>query len=273
MSTLFRLSVAGRLSLALALFLGLVAAGALAAARGPAAPSKPRGAGLAAEIAHAQSTGAPDADAPIRGITVIGEGDASGAPDVANVNLGVQSEGKTAREALDQNTSAMNGVIDALKRQGIPPSDLRTTGVNLFPLMAQPRPGDSAPPQVVGYRVSNTLNVTVATVTQLGDVLDAAVTAGANTANGVRFTIRDDGALRRKALEAAAQAARAKADTLAGALGGRVTGVQSVVEEAAAGPPPRELQALSATPGSAPVPVQPGEFNVHARIRVVFTVG
>jgi len=196
-----------------------------------------------------------------------------GAPDVAYVNLGVQSDGQTARQAMDANSTAMAAAIDAIKKTGIPENNIRTTGINLTPLMSQPRPGDQAPPAVVGYRATNSVVVTVENVARVGDVLDAAVTAGANTAGGVRFAIKDENALRQRALQSAGQAARAKADAIASSLGLRVTGVQSVVEESGGTPVGAETRALSAqAANAAPAPpVQPGELTLRVRIRVTFT--
>jgi uncharacterized protein YggE len=207
------------------------------------------------------------------GIVVFGDGEATGTPDVAYVTLGVQSDGQTARQAMDANSTAIAAVIDAIKRTGIADSDIRTTGINLTPLMSQPRPGDQAPPQVVGYRASNGVAVTVNTIARTGDVLDAAVSAGATNAGGVRFAIKDDNPLRQKALDSAGHVGRSKADALAASLGLRVTGIQSVVEESSGTPQPVEARALgAAAPAAAPPPpVQPGELSLRVRVQVVFS--
>lgn len=279
-----RLSTAGWLALALAVALALGAAGAIVTPRAPHASAERTAAPPAAvqalagvlgpEAALAQGIVPPGTTQPPAGIVVAGDGDAVGAPDVAYVNLGVQTDGQSARQAMDANSTAMAATIDAVKRAGIAENDIRTTGISLTPVMSQPRPGDQAPPAVVGYRAANSVVVTVENVTRVGDVLDAAVSAGANTAGGVRFAIKDENALRQRALQAAGQAARAKADAIAGSLGLRVTGVQSVVEESGGTPVGAETRALSAqaAPAAAPPPpVQPGELTLRVRIRVTFT--
>jgi uncharacterized protein YggE len=280
-----RLSTVGWLALALAVFLALVAAGSIVAARpqvihaptsgerttaAPAAVQALAGM-LAPEAALAQGI-VPPASGQASGITVAGDGEAVGTPDVAYVNLGVQTDGQTAKQAMDANSTAMAATIDAVKRASIPENNIRTTGISLTPVMSQPRPNEQVPPSVVGYRATNNVVVTVENVARVGDVLDAAVAAGANTAGGVRFAIKDEGDLRQRALQAAGQAARAKADAIAASLGLRVTSVQAVVEESGGTPVGAETRAFSAqAAGAAPAPpVQPGELTLRVRIRVTF---
>lgn len=257
-------STPARLSLALAGLLALIASGVLMATRG----AGPRGAAPTALAQSVELPGSPAAGTP--GIAVIGEGEASGAPDVAYVNLGVQSSGASAREALDAASAAMAAVIDAIKRLGVPDRNLQTGGVSLTPILSQPKPGDQTPPQIVSYRATNSLNVTVEQLGQTGAIIDAAVGAGANLAGGVRFAIKDDSALRRQALQQAAQAARAKADALAGALGLHITGVQSLSEQSSVQPLPRQALAADAAL-AASVPIQPGELTVRVQVRAVFS--
>jgi uncharacterized protein YggE len=179
-----------------------------------------------------------------------------------------------AREAMDKNATAMTAVLDAVKRAGIADKDIQTSGINLTPIFSQQRTGDQTPPQIVGYRASNNVNVTISPVIRVGEVLDVAVTAGANVAGGVRFGIRDDAALKRTALEAAARAARANADTLAAALGVRITGVQSATELSGVSLPPRPLALEAADArGAAAPPVQAGELTLSVRVQVVYAIG
>ncbi len=224
---------------------------------------------------HAQS-GAPVE--PAQTISVAGDGEATAAPDVAYLTLAVQTEARTAREAIDQNSTAMAPVIDALKRLGIPEKNLRTSGINLNPVRGRPRPDDTQPPPITGYQATNSLNVTVEPVTRAGEAIDVAVGAGANVAGGVRFSILDDAGLRRQALDAAVRDARSKADAMAAAAGVRVTGVRTMSDESGGGPPVAraEIQAQSlgaAADRAVAPPVQPGELTVRSRVRVVFTFG
>ena len=202
------------------------------------------------------------------GIAVTGEGQVSAAPDQALVNLGVQTEAPSAQAAIQANSQAMAAVIAAVQGAGIPAANIRTVGVNVSPVMAPARPGEGTPPQTVGYRATNTINVTVDDVTRAGAVLDAGIGAGANVANGLRFGFKDDAALRRQALDLAARAARSDAEALAGALGVRISGVTSVEELGGGGGGPVPLAARAEASNA--VPVEPGQLTVTANVRIVF---
>ncbi|MGH2368926.1 MAG: SIMPL domain-containing protein, partial [Chloroflexota bacterium] len=156
------LSTVGRLSLAVAVFLALLAVGALMAARsanqGSAASKAAGGAGQEGILPHLAGFGAsevlaqgvPTPAGALTGIAVQGEGEATAAPDMAFVTLGVQTEAQTAKEALDQNSAAMAAVINAVKGAGIPENKIQTAGVNLLPISSRPRPDDPTPPRTVG---------------------------------------------------------------------------------------------------------------------------
>ena len=203
-------------------------------------------------------------------ITVVGDGQATGSPDIAFINLGVQTKGTTAKEALANNSTAMDAVIAHIKAQGVDNKDIQTSGVNLNPVQSQPRPGDTQPPQITGYNANNGVTVTVRDIANVGSVLDAAVAAGANTANGVRFGLKDPAALQQTALQSAVKAARARADAIAAAGGIKVTGILAVSEEQFEQPIPRPFAAAAASAAPS-TPIQPGELTVSTRVVVSFS--
>ena len=216
---------------------------------------------LAAAPAAAQSP-----PQPTNTISVGGEGEASGAPDVAYVTVGVQTQARTAAEATRENNERMAAVLDALRARGVRSQDLQTSGLNVTPQYERDRPG-----VVTGYQVMNNVTVTVNVVDQAGDLLDVALGAGANRVGGLRFGIRDVGALRAQALAEAVRSARARAEALAGEMGLRLVGVATVAEEGVVVPVPRAAAApagVAAAP--APPPVEAGELQVTARVRVTF---
>jgi uncharacterized protein YggE len=201
-------------------------------------------------------------------ITVMGEGSASGSPDVAYVTVGVQTQGPTATEATAENSRRMTAVLDALRALGVASQDLQTSGLSVTPQYSAPNRQE-----IIGYQATNQVVVTVNVVDQAGPLLDAALAAGANRVGGLRFGIRDTGLLRQQALAEATRQARAKADALAAGLGLRVVGVSSVAEESAVAPLPRPVAAAAPAEGPAPAPpppVEAGELRVTARVRVAF---
>ena len=205
-------------------------------------------------------------------ITVSGEGEASGTPEVAMVSLSVQNEGRTAREAIDANSAAMAQVVEAMKRIGVPERGLRTSGISINPVRARQQPGESQPPPIVGYQAVNSLTVTVEPAVKAGEVIDVGIGAGANVAGGVRFAMKDDATLQKEALDMAVKSARGKADAMAAAAGLRIVGVRTMTEEGGPGVPVvrAEAQGLAAADARQVPPVQPGELTLRTRVRVVY---
>jgi uncharacterized protein YggE len=246
-----------------------------AAVPAEAAAPAPRDAAGANVSPSAQAAPIPPAPVPVQpvssGLSVVGEAIVKGEPDIAYVTTGVQTRGQTARQAQDENTRKMNDVLAAIKRLGVKDEDIRTSGVNLSPNYGR------QPDQIEGYIATNSVTVTVQDVRRVGELLDATVTAGANQAGGIQFGIKDDTQLRRQALEQAVKAARVRADAIAGAAGLRITGIQALtdVSSGATPPPmpmPRVAQAMAADASAGPVPVQPGQLAVSARVQVIYSL-
>jgi uncharacterized protein YggE len=197
-------------------------------------------------------------------ISVSGEGEARGAPNVAYVSVGVVIQAPTAAEATGQNSRLMTAVLDALRARGVGSSDLQTSGLSVSPQYAH----DGR--EVVGYQATNNVTVTVNQVDRAGELLDVALGAGANRIWGLRFGLRNPAALRQEALAEAVQSARHKAEALAAELGVRVVGVSSVTEEVISAAVPRAGPVAMAQAEAAPPPVEPGELRVTTRVRVAF---
>src|SRR5690606_34896635 len=157
-------------------------------------------------------------------ITIEGRGEVLAAPDMAHINSGVTTQGATAREALDANTAAMAELIAELKAAGIEARDIQTSGFSVNPNYVytdeRDENGYTLPPRINGYQVSNTVTVTVRKLDALGSILDKSVTVGANTVNGVSFSVADPSDLYNEARKAAFADARAKAELYAAAAGG-----------------------------------------------------
>jgi uncharacterized protein YggE len=201
--------------------------------------------------------------APSRTIVVAGSGSATGAPDQAIVSAGVETRAPTAQAAQSSNNTTMQAVLAAIKALGIPDKNIQTAGISLYPIENQNQ-------SISGYNASNTVTVIIDNVDQTGQVLDAAVNAGANQSVGVRFAIKNSTDLRNKALTAAAADARQKADALAAAYGLTISGVNSISEQSVGGPIVSQPRALAAGAAAPSVPIEPGELTVNAQVTVTF---
>ena len=213
---------------------------------------------------------------PRRILTLSGVGEVRAAPDVAVVTLGVWTLKATARAALSANNAAMRRVLQVLKGTfGIAARDLMTSGLSIQPRHEQTsRPGQPYRRRLIGYQVNNMLTVRVRALDKLGEVLDAVVSAGANTIHGIRFTIDQPEALRMRARARAVRNAKAKAQLLAAEAGFKVGRVLNVAEGGVTMPRPvyRGRVAMEMKAAPAPVPVARGERTVRATVRITWEI-
>jgi uncharacterized protein len=211
---------------------------------------------------------------PTPRIVVSGQGQAAIAPDMAWLDLSVMREADTARAALDQANEAVAGVIAALKQAGIEPRDLQTSGLSINPRYVYPQNNDGQPPRIVGYQVSNSLNVRVRDLARLGEVIDRAVTLGVNQGGGIRFENDDPKEAIAQARKAAVAEAREKAQTLAEAAGVALGRVIEISESAPAMPPIPMAKAMRMEAAQdAAVPIEAGENTYRVYVGVTYEIG
>ena len=158
-------------------------------------------------------------------ISVSGQGRADVAPDMAVVNIGIVTTGKTAQLAQAENAKVASDVTAALGQLGIFSKDIQTH-YTMSPVYEK---GDYR--KAAGYRASNTVTVTVNDVAKTGQVIDTALKSGATDVNGLSFGLKDARSVRNTALQMAVQDARSKADAIAAALGVKIVGIQNVKED------------------------------------------
>ena len=210
------------------------------------------------------TTGAASADTAL--ITVTGEASVVVQPDIATLSLGVTTQGTTATEAMAANTAALTVVLERLRAAGITERDLQTSNLSLNPNWVG---YDTGAPKISGYTASNQLTVRVRALATLGAVLDAAITDGANTLNGLTFELSNPRPKMDEARRAAVADATARATLLVEAAGAKLGRVQSISEGGGfMNPTPMYRQEVA----SAPVPVAAGEIGVNATVTMVFEI-
>lgn len=197
------------------------------------------------------------------GITVTGIGSAEAAPDRAEFSFGVESQGETANAALDANNAAVQRVIDAIKAAGVAAADVQTQQVSVYP-----RYSDDGQ-AIVGYSAVNTVNAKIADLANVGPVVDAAATAGANQVFGPMLSIDDQSGLYRDALAEALEDARAKANAIATAAGVSLGAVVNIVESGGSVPIYAAAEDAAASGG---VPIEPGLQEIQATLTVTFAI-
>ena len=205
-----------------------------------------------------------------------GTGEVTTTPDRAVISVSVENEHTDPKEAQAVNAREMARVTDALKAAGIAPEDMKTTGYSIWPQYPEnDKPFSS---QRATYRVTNTLEVTLKDVNRAGEIVDLAVSNGANRVDNVFFTLspEKEQQFRGEALTKAVQKARADADVVAAASGVNITGVQDISIGGIYVPFYENMQfrAMDAeTTSAAPqTPVETGTIKVTASVTVAYII-
>ncbi len=218
-------------------------------------------------ISNAEGTPAPQ-----KAISVSSEGSVKVKPDMAIINVGVQTENTSSKVAQQDNAAKMDKVMKLLKESKIAEADIKTSQYTIYPIESYSEKDQRS--YITGYRVINTLEVTIRDISKVGTVIDAVATNGANTVSNIRFTVADPDKYYLKALENATTKAKAKADVLAKQFGIKI-GLPSQVNESGGGyNPPVIYSAMDkvmavneAAPATA---ISSGELEIRASVSLVY---
>ncbi len=172
-------------------------------------------------------------DGEERTIKVEGQGQAWASPNIAYMNIGVEILNADVNAAFLETEQRMDAVQAYLLEQGIAEDDIQTMNYNIWQEGYYGPGGSEGERQ---YRVSHILRVKVSNVDALGGLISGAVGAGANTIQGINFSIEDTESLQAEARAEALANARARAEDLAANLGVTVGEVVAVQEMPTYGP-------------------------------------
>lgn len=207
-------------------------------------------------------------------LSVSAQADATRVPDIARMSAGVVTQAADADAAMQANAARMDQVMEAIRDAGIEERDVQTTGVNVHP---QYDYREGSTPRITGYQATNTVQVTVRDIGDLGDVIDALVASGANQVHGPSFDIADEekDEAYDEARRAALEKARGRAQMYAEALGMRVRRIASISEGGGFGPPRPVpmMMAMDAAASRESTPISPGESTLAVNLDVVFELG
>lgn len=206
----------------------------------------------------------------LRTLNVNGLGQVYLSPDIAYIYIGVHSESPTASEAVEDNKVQTTAVIDALKTAGVAENDIRTTNFSIWPSQQYGPDGT-----VTGtiYMVENSVYVTVRDLDGLGDLLDSAITAGANSINSIQFDVADKAEAVKEARAKAVEDAKKQAQELAEAAGLTLGDIQSI-NFYDNGPYPlfEGKGGVSAQDAAAAVPISPGQLTIAVTVSLTYTI-
>lgn len=196
------------------------------------------------------------------------------APDRAVLTFTVETRGRTAAAAGTENARIQAAVLDTLRRVGIASAQLKTQGVSINPEYEYPREGGR--PTVVGYQAQNSIQVEVRQIALIGTIIDAGLSRGATNVGGLRFFASSTEAATREAMRRAVQRARADADVIAEAAGGRIAAlIEIVANPGSVGPVQREMVMAVATRAASamdmPTPIESGVLKVIVTVEARFS--
>lgn len=216
---------------------------------------------------------APPVQQTHEGPVVVSAGEAivKRAPDRAWVTITAESRARSPKEAQKLNADVMSDVLERLKGAGLSGDAIQTRAYELHPEYDY----NEGRQRLRGYLARNSVEVRIDDLPRVGEVLDLAVGAGATSVGNVRFDLKDRGGAEREALRQAVDDARRRADAAASGAGMTVVRVLRIEEmRAAVVPPPRPMMMESRTAAMADAapPVEPGQIEIRADVRLVAAI-
>ncbi|MFN8474221.1 MAG: SIMPL domain-containing protein [Anaerolineae bacterium] len=214
----------------------------------------------------AATPAAASAASGVRTILVVGKGEVSVKPDMAEITIGVQSTAPTLAAASQKANTDMDAVVKSLKSNGVADKDIQTASYNVNAQRDNTN-------KITGYQVTNMVRVKIRDLSKAGATLDAAVSSGANQVYGISFTLADPSAAEKAARQAAIDNAKSRAGDYASQAGGTVGQVLQISETIGEPTPIARFDtAPKLAAASAAVPVESGELTVTAQVQVVYAL-
>ncbi len=211
---------------------------------------------LQSQDTQAYSTAVPQ-------IMVVGRGEVKVTPDRATIQISVQTRAATAAAAATENAAKQQSVLNALRALGLSSDQLSTVNYNVYP---EQRYQEGKDPEIVGYNVTNTVLVEVRKLNQVGSVIDAALSHGANMITSLQFSASNTEAARRSAIAMAIEKARADADAAARAARGTLGTLLEINIGAYSPVPPRPVVMMRVAASAPETPINPGEDSVTVEV-------
>ncbi len=213
-------------------------------------------------------------------ITVSDTGTIYAKPDLVLTTASVVTEAKTVAEGLSENTKKMNAVILAVKNEGVEEKDLKTTSFNIYPRYEwyEPWTCDIPCPSgkrvLVGYEITQSLQIKIRNMEKVGTIIQSATDAGANEVSDLQFTIDKEDELKAQARAEAINKAKAKAEELAKQLGIRLVRISNFSES---GVVPYFYSMKEAAPlgmgGGTEMPeIQTGENKIEVTVSITYEI-
>jgi uncharacterized protein YggE len=207
-----------------------------------------------------------------QGIWVTGEGEVTAIPDIATLRLGIEAQDSTVVAARDSAATAMNNVINSLTSNGVAQKDIQTEYFSIQPVTRWNN--DTQTQDVIGYQVSNIVNVKVRNLENTGMLIDAVVSAGGDLTrvNSIDFSIEDPSSYYQEARKAAVTDARDTAEQLAEYAGVNLGNVIYISEGVSNQPIVQRSGAVPAAETSVTTPISTGQLTISTSVQICYSI-
>lgn len=205
-------------------------------------------------------------------LKVAGSAEVRVEPDSTLIWLGVETSAASASEALEQNNQQVEALVAALTDAGVEQQAIQTQNLQLYPRYEETEaaPDQPAGTAIAGYTARNTVELRIGSVENAGDILDTAVESGANTIDGIQFSVEDRTEAENQARELAVEDARRKAEQLATLAGGELGAIVSIDASETPAFPGLFGGGVAEAADRAAVPVSPGTQAVRVDLIVTW---
>jgi uncharacterized protein YggE len=211
-------------------------------------------------------------------LSVAGFGQASSAPDVAYIQLGVSIINSNLSKAVSEANRVNLAITNAVASQNIPVDDVQTGSYNIWREDIY-NPETGQPTGEYRFHVDISLSVRVLAVEKMGDVISAALEAGANNVNGITFGVMDPSQLEAQARADAILDLQARAVQIAEGMNMALGAPITISEGSAPIPAPvytygikGDIQGFGGGGGdiSMVAPVSPGQTSVSVQLYAIY---
>lgn len=208
-----------------------------------------------------------------RGIWVNGSGLVNADPDMAILNLGVETIDDSLEESRNLAARKTNRILDFLDEKSVDSKDIRTHSFNIYPRYEYHNGKQS----LKGYTVSNKLSVTIRDLSEIGPIIDGVSEAGGNATriDNIRFALADTDKAVSDAREKAIEDAISKADQFAASTGISRGDIVYISEYTAPSYASRDMNLRSmsvALEDSSETPINSGQLDIRIEIQAVFSI-
>ncbi len=210
-------------------------------------------------------------------ISATGSATVSVAPDLVTIQFAVDTEEKTAQDAISSNAQLMNTVVSAIQNAGVSKDEISTAGFSIYPVYNDsiPDPKTGIHHTVLsGYHASNTLSIKTTKLTSAGNIVDTAVAAGANRVDNISFSLSPDKqqSTQDDLLAKAVLNAKDRAQKALAPLNQKIIGVKMVSLSDFSSPPPIYYGAVPNAAMEKSTPVFSSNQDVSVSVNVIFLI-